>query len=126
MPLKGEKKREYQRQWMAQRRAAYFADKACVKCGSTERLELDHIDPSAKATHAIWSWSKERQLEELAKCQVLCYSCHTEKTAADKRKMFEKHPDHGTIARYKKDCRCEPCKEALREYWRKRRSGLAI
>ena len=48
--------RDYQRQWVARRRAEFFAGKACVRCGSQERLELDHIDPKLKVAHQIWSW----------------------------------------------------------------------
>lgn len=72
--------RTYQREWRAQRRADWFADKACAVCGSTDRLELDHIDPSQKVSSALWSWAEERRLAELAKCQVLCHDHHVEKT----------------------------------------------
>lgn len=81
MPYKNiEKKREYQRNWVAQRRDEYFQDKSCVRCGNHNELELDHIDPNTKVSHSIWSWSKERREKELAKCQVLCHTCHKEKT----------------------------------------------
>ena len=56
------------------------ANGPCAKCGSWDRLEVDHIDPSTKVSHNVWGWSETRRLEELAKCQVLCYSCHKEKT----------------------------------------------
>lgn len=72
--------REYQRLWRQRRRAAYFADKACVVCGSTDNLELDHLDPTQKVSHKIWSWSEQRRLVELVKCQVLCRPCHAEKS----------------------------------------------
>ncbi|MEM1416560.1 MAG: HNH endonuclease [Myxococcota bacterium] len=65
---------------MADRRARFFAGKSCVKCGSVERLELDHIDPAQKVTHSIWSWSQARREAEIAKCQVLCRRCHKRKT----------------------------------------------
>jgi hypothetical protein len=80
MGYTGEKKREYARKWMANRRSEYFKDKKCVECGSTEHLELDHIDPETKENHAIWSWSEERRNKELKKCQVLCKKCHREKS----------------------------------------------
>lgn len=48
----------------------------CVKCGSFEDLELDHINPNTKESHCVWSWSEERRNKELAKCQCLCNSCH--------------------------------------------------
>ena len=75
--------RNYQRQWMARRRAEFFAGKSCVRCGSCERLELDHIDPKTKTTHAIWSWRYDRRMEEIAKCQVLCHDCHLKKSASE-------------------------------------------
>ncbi len=71
---------EYQRHWIARRRGAFFADKVCVQCGSSERLELDHVDPATKVTSVIWSWSQQRRDVELAKCQVLCHACHVSKT----------------------------------------------
>jgi 5-methylcytosine-specific restriction endonuclease McrA len=64
-------------------RAAYFADKVCVECGSVEQLELDHIDPETKVTHNIWGWAPSRWPAELAKCQVLCHDCHLAKSIAN-------------------------------------------
>lgn len=77
------KQRAYAREWMRKRRAAFFDGKQCVRCGSTERLELDHVDPLQKTTHCVWSWSQKRRDEELAKCQVLCHDCHFAKTASE-------------------------------------------
>lgn len=85
-----ERQREYQRLWMAERRAEYLADKRCVKCGSTEELEIDHIDSTKKVDHRIWSWSKERREVELKKCQVLCARHHLEKTCAELSTPVEK------------------------------------
>lgn len=81
------KHREYRRLWKAKRRADFFKDKKCVKCGSTERLELDHIDPSTKIHHNIWTWKLERRLSEIAKCQVLCHECHRLKTRQERAKI---------------------------------------
>lgn len=77
-----EEQRAFQRNWMRQRRLEFFKDKCCVKCGSVENLNLDHIDPATKVTHNIWSWKKERREAEISKCQVLCFNCHAEKSAA--------------------------------------------
>lgn len=79
-----EEQREYQRQWVARRRAEWFADKCCIDCGSTDRLELDHVDPSQKISHSIWSWSKSRRAIEIAKCVVRCFPCHRVKTVLNK------------------------------------------
>jgi 5-methylcytosine-specific restriction endonuclease McrA len=89
MAYTGEKKRAYQRTWLAARRASYVAGQRCVHCGSLEKLELDHIDSTAKAaswSHAIWSWTKARLEAELAKCQWLCHVCHLKKSIADWRR----------------------------------------
>lgn len=102
-----EKQREYQRKWRAKRRSDYFKDKSCVKCSSKENLELDHIDPTKKITNNIWSWSEERRLEEIAKCQVLCEKCHKIKTFND---MMVKH--HGLTMYESHGCRCEVCRKA--------------
>lgn len=125
MPLFGERRKEYQRLYVAKRRAAYFKDRHCVKCGSKERLELDHIDPSTKISHNIWSWSEIRRSEELAKCQVLCYDCHKLKTVEDCRLMFikpfseRKHGTNKTYSQFK--CRCELCLQWKIDYRAKQR-----
>lgn len=114
-----EEQREYQRKWMAKRRADWFADKSCAACGSKEKLELDHVDPSTKVTHAVWSWSEARRTEELAKCQALCEDCHLEKTKEQLRRPIP----HGSITGYKRGCRCGQCHQALLDWWRKRRAN---
>jgi len=80
MGYSGDKKREYQRKWVAARRADYFKDKFCVDCGSNSNLELDHVDPETKIAHAIWSWSETRRLQEIEKCLVRCKECHLTKS----------------------------------------------
>lgn len=110
--------RNYRREWMRRRRQAYFAGKACVRCGETERLELDHIDRATKEHHAIWSWSQVRREAELAKCQVLCYWCHKEKTRGELSKPIT----HGTDAGYTRRCRCADCTAAHARYQREYRS----
>jgi hypothetical protein len=120
MGYTGEQKREYQRKWLAARRADFFKDKVCVVCGSSEKLELDHIDKSTKITHRIWSWSTARREEELTKCQVLCEEHHLQKTVEENTYAAP----HGTWQRYhskKHSCRCQACKDAAAEYKRKQR-----
>lgn len=89
MPYKDiSEQREYQRKWIAKRRKDWFdANGPCVLCGSSDDLELDHIDESTKVTHNIWSWSEKRRADELVKCQVLCKICHLEKTKQFGRKL---------------------------------------
>lgn len=101
--------REYQRQWVAARRNAFFKNKNCIVCSSTENLELDHIDRSKKVSHRIWCWTEERQIAEIAKCQILCRDCHHVKTGLENSRPLV----HGRATTYAKHkCRCEPCKTA--------------
>jgi hypothetical protein len=100
-----ELQREYQREWVAARRHAFFADKTCATCGATEDLHLHHRDRASKVAHAIWSWREERRLEEIAKCDVLCRSCHEALHAVQRER-------HGTESRYKRGCRCGLCRWA--------------
>lgn len=68
------------------RRAEWLAKNGpCRKCGSSENLEVDHIDRSQKVTHRIWTWAEDKRAAELAKCQVLCRVCHREKSVAENR-----------------------------------------
>lgn len=74
--------REYQRNWVAEKRSKWLAANGpCKRCGSWLELTIDHIDPTKKVSHKVWSWSEERRLVELAKCQILCEDCHKGKTA---------------------------------------------
>jgi len=121
MPLYGEAKREYQREWMSVRRADWIASKGgiCAECGSTESLEIDHVDPTTKTTSVatLWSRTEAVRLLELKKCQVLCETCHQAKTT----RQFSVDSPHGTYGRYKKRCRCDECKAAVAAWWREYR-----
>jgi len=104
-----EKQLAYQREWMHNRRMAFFNGKVCVRCGSIDRLELDHIDPEQKISHRIWSWAQEKREAEIAKCQVLCHDCHVKKTAEDMSYGLV----HGTVNGYgHHGCRCDLCTRA--------------
>jgi hypothetical protein len=98
------RQREYQRDWMARRRAEALEGRACIDCGATERLEFDHRDPAEKLDHRVWSWSVARITAELAKCDVRCAHCHRRRHAAERRR-------HG-IKRYQGGCRCDICRAA--------------
>ena len=71
------RKRQHGREWIRHRREAFLEGKSCAFCGSTSNLNLHHQDPTEKESHRIWSWKEERRLREIAKCIVLCGSCHT-------------------------------------------------
>jgi 5-methylcytosine-specific restriction endonuclease McrA len=112
-PARKEYLRNYSRLYVAKNRAAYFAGKQCVKCGSTENLQLDHVDPKTKDLRLkkgtnLWSWSPVRRETEIAKCQVLCYPCHRIKTTEELSSVVV----HGSKTMYSKYvCRCDPCRE---------------
>jgi hypothetical protein len=58
----------------------------CIKCGATDKLEFDHIDPSIKSFNISSGYHKpkEEMENELSKCQLLCNKCHCEKTKKNK------------------------------------------
>jgi len=113
MPYKNRAEQNaYQRNWVAERRRLWFRNKVCANCGTKEHLELDHIDPTQKVDHRIWSWSWARIIAETAKCQVLCQSCHIEKTMKERDAGLV----HGTNNGYEYyKCRCESCRKAHNE-----------
>ena len=131
-----ERHNEYHREYKAARRAEWFAGKSCVECDSSEDLQADHIDPAGKSphikiSHNVWSWSKEKREAELAKCQVLCESCHKKKTS----EWWAAQRQHGAETLYRLGCRCDPCRinhnarsRIVKERWRARRrkQGLPV
>lgn len=88
----------------------------CVKCGTSDKLELDHINPKDKSfsISKLWSCSERKFNKEVDKCQLLCETCHREKTLVDNGQVSAKIT-HGTLSSYKY-CRCELCKQAKRDY----------
>lgn len=104
-----EKQNEWARKWLKARKKAWLKRNGpCACCGSWRNLQVDHRDASTKITHNVWSWRRERRELELNKCQVLCRTCHKEKTAREK---WEAAP-HGTQSKYTSGCRCAECGEA--------------
>ena len=100
----------------------------CCNCGTTEKLTFDHINNDRKGDKKRCigniidrTWSKIEL--ELAKCQLLCRSCHGHKTAVDFNKR--EFSEHGTIAMYtNKKCRCNECRGSWSEYRRTARLTL--
>lgn len=116
-----DRQRQYQRDRRARLRAEWIAEHGpCVKCGSWDALEIDHIDPAQKSAHISGFWSRRPEVlyAELAKCQVLCKPCHLEKTYAGMA-------GHGTERRYHYGrCRCDVCRAghaARSRAWRAKR-----
>lgn len=61
--------------------------------------------------------AKHKLDAEVAKCQLLCFGCHLEKTLMDKGIQRWKH---GTLSGYRY-CRCAECKKAKSDHSRKAR-----
>lgn len=101
-----QKQREYCRLWMSKRREEFFKDKFCQLCGSTESLELHHLNPKEKENHRIWSWSEKRRNEELKKCVVWCERCHIKYHSEKQKKPIT----HGISGGYARGCRCNLCR----------------
>jgi hypothetical protein len=124
---------EYMRVYMLNRYHARRAEAIellggkCAQCDVTEGLEFDHIDRTQKAGNIgkLWSYSETRWREEIAKCQLLCYEHHIDKSfeAGD---FKGPRAEHGSFAMYRhKKCRCNLCKAAnakmSREYKARRK-----
>ena len=118
-----EQRREYDREWRKRRRSEWIEENGPCPCGETENLEIDHVDPATKTVPIaqIWSWSRERREEELAKCQVLCTSCHERKSHSE---GWGRTPRHGTRSRYSSGCRCPECRAAHAAEARRYRARL--
>lgn len=95
---------------------------SCVMCGSTERLEIDHIDPLTKSFDLSKKWGTKWEilLEELTKCQLLCFDCHRLQKSAEESKIRNKGVKpwnagtslHGTHRmRYVHKCKCDECQD---------------
>lgn len=108
-------KKEYQRDWVKNRRKKLLTGMGpCVFCGSTEDIEIHHINPDAKESHKIWSWKEERAKAELKQCIPMCKDCHSLFHTFLKMKPIE----HGTLHAYQRyGCRCEECKKARSDYY---------
>jgi 5-methylcytosine-specific restriction endonuclease McrA len=76
MPYKDpEVKREYQRRWVAQRRADYLSDKTCVHCGTRDDLILVSggvYRDKITGTHQVFSYGLKERERRLKASVVLC------------------------------------------------------
>lgn len=96
------------------------ADPQCAYCGSVDDLEFDHIDPSQKSFNVGTRNSLNDPVvrAEFDKCQLLCRSCHEDKTASENTGFA-----HGSTTGFmRKKCECPECSEARRR-WNDRRNA---
>lgn len=84
----------------------------CVKCDSTNQLQLDHIDSITKVmtVSTMTRLSPERFWREVGKCQLLCFDCHVVKSRVDLAVISRRlqPPQHG-LRGWRRGCRCEVC-----------------
>jgi hypothetical protein len=103
--------RNYNKAGRQQRRAKLIEmlGGCCVRCGATEDLEFDHIDPSTKrfAVGSSMSRAWDVLVTEALKCQLLCRSCHREKAVEDRPE-----PAHSYYRYWYYGCRCAVCRAA--------------
>lgn len=116
---------KYYRHKNKKKALAYLGNK-CANCGSTDRLEFDHIDPTtvsfriSQKLAAAWVVLKA----ELDKCQLLCHTCHWIKTCKESAKTSHILVPHGTTNAYcNYYCRCIECRAAWAAYTRKKRGN---
>jgi len=112
-------RKEYMLERYHKRRAEAikFLGGACVICGATEDLELDHILRNEKSFNIsqMWSISQEKFDAELSKCQLLCNTCHKAKNTWELNKKAAIRT-HGSLSSYRY-CKCDLCRKAYSDYW---------
>ena len=117
--------KSYNSRYKAKRRLGYieYLGGKCVQCNSTENLEFDHIDPKTMSFRIASNIGRKDDVvkKELAKCQLLCKTCHRKKSNNElKNRVFIYKPIvHGKISTYTiQKCRCDKCKQGWRIYKR--------
>lgn len=106
-----ENKNRYQRKWHKDRRNEILNELGgkCAQCGSTDELEIDHIDPTLKlfkpSKIVNMGIANPLRQAEIDKCQLLCNTCHKAKT------IQQLTVPHG-IKGYRRGCKCDVCRLA--------------
>src|ERR1700757_1606373 len=93
------------------RRAIEYLGGKCTRCGTTDDLEIDHVDRRTKKFTfggRVLSW--EKLVVELKKCQLLCATHHLEKTVS------EIEVPHGGGLAGKRRCKCDLCRQKKNKY----------
>jgi hypothetical protein len=96
-------------------KALEFLGGKCVECGTTNCLEIDHVDPETKSCEParLASLTWEKAVAELKKCQLLCDRHHNVKSIRE-RGQLSARVVHGTISSYRY-CKCDLCRKAKSE-----------
>ena len=96
----------------------------CVRCGSKEKLQFDHVDFKSKKwgfAKRIHTASTEDVAKEIGKAQLLCDECHRLKTTLERG---QSPAAHGSITMYTHyRCRCAKCREVANAYSRHYRAN---
>lgn len=121
MGYTGEQKRQYDLAWLAKRRerGIKILGSICVRCGTRDGLEIDHIDPATKNFKGGFPWSRAWiWIEaELVKCQLLCDSCHQEKSNSELVREVCIHGHDKRVTGRDTDGSCAECRrENQRKY----------
>lgn len=110
-----EQNREYLRQRYREQMDG-FIDRLggqCVVCGTTEDLQIDHVDRRKKSFNVARLWARKdlpKVYRELKKCQLLCKPHHEEKTAREQSEDRTGTFTHGTLYGWQKaKCKCPEC-----------------
>jgi len=67
------------RSWMAELKAAPCLD--CQRTLPSVAMDFDHVHgEKLEGISQMWSWSREKVLVEIEKCELVCANCHRERT----------------------------------------------
>lgn len=94
-----EERKEYYAQYYAKKikELKVLLGGRCTRCGTTRKLQFDHVDPKSKkfliSSFKDRKW--QRTLKELKKCQLLCEKHHREKSASDGSQLINKPKGSG-------------------------------
>ncbi len=119
MGYTGQKKKVYQRAYLAERRAAWIdANGPCAQCGSEENLRVVHKDKKGKKmkTASIWSLRMARRKAALRYCQVMCDPCFKRKQAEEQMQTKHGKSRYRSGLVYRSNCGCEECKKGHASY----------
>tara|TARA_B100001059_G_C17339846_1_gene335334 strand:+ start:121 stop:501 length:381 start_codon:yes stop_codon:yes gene_type:complete len=62
----------------------------CCQCGSTDRMEIDHINPLHKTTRqSVLSMGIEAAHAQIDNLQLLCYDCHRKRSTAQRKAAYK-------------------------------------